>query len=123
MFKRIKRRTYGVILVIIFFLLILPFFSFKSFQLSRDFNQNSVAGKVVVVTDNYIEIEDVKQRVKRINFTETVEISRGRSMASFSDLATGTFVVAELDPNSIEIPTAIKLRILDPRGPKFDQDK
>jgi preprotein translocase subunit SecF len=121
MFKKINKKTYIVIVVIIFFLLILPFFSFKSFQLSRDFNQNSVAGKVVVVSESFVEIEDVRKEIKRINFNSNLEISKGRTPATFSDLATGTFIVAELDPQEKEFPTALKLRILDPRGPRFDK--
>lgn len=121
MFKKINKKTYLVLVVIVFFLLILPFFSFKSLQLSRDFNQNSVAGKIVIVSENYIEVEDVRKEIKRINFDSNLIISKGRNPGNLSDLATGTFVVAELNPDEKEFPTALKLRILDPRGPKFDK--
>ncbi len=121
MFKKINKKTLLVVIIIFIIFLSLPFFTFKSFQLSRDFNQNSVAGKVVVVSENFVEIEDARKEIKRINFNSNLEISKGRTPANVSDLATGTFIVAELDPEQREFPTALKLRILDPRDPKFEK--
>ena len=113
-------KKFWTFVIVILLLAGFSIFSFvRNIYFSKNLHENIISGKVVAKRENSLQIEDIRMENKNIFVDENTEIRKGREFLNFTNLATGTFLLMELDKQEKNFDKALKIRIIDPEKNPF----